>query len=320
MSVRGHTLIDIPYFHPDSHLELEGHRMISEKNRLKRIGNQLFFTGPTLTAFAAVILAPFIYGIYMTFFTWDGISSDMPFAGFANYLGVFQDDKFWTSVWLTLKYVGATVILINVIAFLLSYLVTSGMRGQNFFRAAFFTPNLIGGLVLGFIWQFVFNNLFTTIGAKYDIALFSKTWLGDESLAFWALVIVTVWQYAGYMMVIFIAGLMSVPKDVLEAAKIDGTGAWRRLTHMTLPLMVPSFIVTIFLSLQRAFMVYDVNYALTGGGPFGSTVMASMHVYDKAFQRFDYGVGQAEAFVLFFLVATVTIFQVYIGKRMEVEA
>lgn len=121
-------------------------------------------------------------------------------------------------------------------------------------------------------------------------------------------------------MVIFIAGLMSVPKDILEAATIDGTSSWKQLIHMVLPLMVPSFIVTIFLSLQRGFMVYDVNYALTGGGPFGSTVMASMHVYDKAFQRFDYGVGQAEAFVLFFIVAAVTIIQVYLTKKMEVEA
>jgi raffinose/stachyose/melibiose transport system permease protein len=256
----------------------------------------------------------------MTFFAWDGISSTMPFVGGDNYVEVIQDSKFWASVWLTIKYVAATVILINVIAFLLAYLVTAGIKGQNFFRAAYFTPNLIGGLVLGFIWQFVFNNLFTTIGEKTDLALFSKTWLGDETLAFWALVIVTVWQYAGYMMVIFIAGLMSLPKDVMEAAKIDGTNAWKRLTHMILPLMVPSFIVTVFLSLQRGFMVYDVNYGLTGGGPFGSTVMASMFVYDKAFIRFDYGVGQAEAFVLFLLAACITISQVYIGKRMEVEA
>ncbi|MCM3633316.1 MULTISPECIES: carbohydrate ABC transporter permease [Paenibacillus] len=294
--------------------------MISEKNTVKRIGNQLLFTGPTLLAFIAVIIVPFIYGIYMTFFKWDGISSSMPYVGFNNYEAVFNDTKFWTSVWLTIKYVAASVFLINTVAFLLAYLVTMGIRGQNFFRTAFFSPNLIGGLVLGFIWQFMFNNFFTSIGEKFGWELFSKTWLGNETMAFWALVLVTVWQYAGYMMVIFIAGLMSVPKDILEAATIDGTSGWKQLIHMVLPLMVPSFIVTIFLSLQRGFMVYDVNYALTGGGPFGSTVMASMHVYDKAFQRFDYGVGQAEAFVLFFIVATVTIVQVYLTKRMEVEA
>jgi raffinose/stachyose/melibiose transport system permease protein len=294
--------------------------VIAEKNPVKRLGNQLFFTGPTLFVFLAVIMVPFVYGIYMTLFQWDGISSVMPFVGADNYKTVLHDKKFWDAIWLTVKYVVVTVILINAVAFLLAYMVTSGIRGQNFFRTSFFTPNLIGGLVLGFMWQFMFNNFFVTIGQKYHLFLFSKTWLGDEQKAFWALVIVTVWQYAGYMMVIFIAGLMSVPKDILEAATIDGTGSWKKLTRMVLPLMVPSFIVTIFLSLQRGFMVYDVNYALTKGGPFGSTVMASMHVYDKAFQRFDYGVGQAEAFVLFFLVAGATILQVYLSKKLEVEA
>lgn len=231
-----------------------------------------------------------------------------------------QDEKFWTSIWLTIKYVAASVLLINVLAFALAYLVTTGVRGQNFFRASFFSPNLIGGLVLGFIWQFIFNIFLPSIGETYNWELFTKTWLGDETKAFWALVIVTVWQYTGYMMVIFIAGLMSVPKDVLEAAKIDGTGGLKLVVNMILPLMIPSFIITVFLSLQRSFMVYDVNYALTGGGPFGSTVMASMHVYDKAFQRFDYGVGQAEAIVLFVIVAAITITQVYLTKRMEVEA
>lgn len=294
--------------------------MIADKNRAKRLYHRLFFTGPTMLAFFAVIIVPFLYGIYMTFFQWDGISSTMPFVGFSNYAGVWHDDKFWTSIWLTVKYVLATVLLINAIAFLLALLVTSGIRGQNFFRTAFFTPNLIGGLVLGFIWQFVFNHFLVLLGQKYGLPLFDKSWLGDEHKAFWALVIVTVWQYAGYMMVIFIAGLMSVPKDVIEAATIDGAGAWKKLTRMVLPLMVPSFIVTVFLSLQRGFMVYDVNYALTNGGPFGSTVLASMHVYDKAFIRYDYGMGQAEAFVLFFLVAGATLLQVYLGKKMEVEA
>lgn len=294
--------------------------MLTEKKLSKRLGNQLLFTGPTLIAFISVIIVPFIYGIYMTFYKWDGISSTMPFIGFDNYVAVFQDNKFWTSVWLTIKYVAASVILINVLAFFLAYLVTAGISGQNFFRTSFFSPNLIGGLVLGFIWQFMFNVFLPSIGESNNWSLFTKTWLGDETKAFWALVIVTVWQYAGYMMVIFIAGLMSVPKDILEAAKIDGTSGLKQIIYMILPLMVPSFIVTVFLSLQRSFMVYDVNYALTGGGPFGSTVMASMHVYDKAFQRFDYGVGQAEAFVLFFIVASITITQVYMTKKMEVEA
>lgn len=294
--------------------------MISEKNLGKRLGNQVLFTGPTILIFCAVVLVPFIYGIYMTFFQWDGISSSMPFVGTDNYVAVFHDAEFWKAIWLTIQYVFFMVLLVNGVAFFLAYMVTAGTRGQNFFRTAFFTPNLIGGLVLGFIWQFVFNNVAIKFGEKYGVALFQTTWLGDEHKAFWALVIVSVWQYAGYMMVIFVAGLMNVPKDILEAAKIDGAGSWLRLRRMILPLMVPSFIVTIFLSLQRGFMVYDVNFALTKGGPFGSTVMASMHVFNKAFRSYDYGLGQAEAFVLFFVVAGATVLQVYFSKKLEVEA
>lgn len=294
--------------------------MISDKNLGKRAGNQLLFTGPAILVFLAVILIPFVYGIYLTFFQWDGLSSAMPFVGKENYVAVFQDVKFWHAIWLTIQYVFFMVILVNAVAFFLAYLVTSGIRGQNFFRTAFFTPNLIGGLVLGFIWQFVFNNVAVSFGEKVGGSLFATSWLGDENKAFWAIVVVSVWQYAGYMMVIFVAGLMNVPKDILEASTIDGAGAWLRLRKMVLPLMVPSFIVTIFLSLQRGFMVYDINFALTKGGPYGSTTLASMHVYDKAFRSYDYGLGQAEAFVLFFVVALATVLQVYFSKKLEVEA
>ena len=294
--------------------------MISEKNAFKRAGHQLFFTGPTLFAFLAVVAVPFIYGIYLTFFAWDGIATEMPFVGINNYISVFHDSKFWTSIWLTLKYVAITVILVNSIAFLLAYFVTSGSQGQNFFRTVFFVPNLIGALVLGFIWQFLFNSFFVTIGQKFALDISATSWLGDEHKAFWALVLVTVWQNVGYMMVILIAGLMSVPRDILEAATIDGAGSWIRLTRMVLPLMMPAFIVTIFLTLRNGFMIYDLNLALTKGGPFGSTIMASMHIYNKAFQTHDYGLGQAEAFILFFLVAGVTTLQVYFSKKLEVEA
>ena len=294
--------------------------MFKNKRKYTALGDSLFFTGPTMLAFITVVIIPFLYGVYITLFKWDGISSTKEFVGISNYFRVFADKDFWNSVGLTLKYVLIIVILINLIAFILAYLVTSGIKAQNFFRTMFFTPNLIGGLVLGFIWRFVFNNFLVNIGQQLDIFIFSKTWLGDETKAFWALVIVSIWQYAGYMMVILIAGIISVPKDVLEAARIDGASKWLILTKITLPLMVPAFIITIFLSLQRGFMIYDVNLALTQGGPFGSTILASMHVYNKAFVRFDYGLGQAEAFTLFIIVAVTTILQVYFSKRLEVEA
>lgn len=294
--------------------------MIPEKGRLNRIRTRIVFTGPLLLAFFTVIIIPFLYGIYLTFTQWDGISVSRPFVGFDNYIGVFKDADFWKSFGLTLQYVFFAVLLINAVAFFLALALTKNFRGQSMFRAGFFLPNLIGGIVLGFIWQFIFNNVLVYLGQNGDIPLLQSSWLSHPDKAFWALVIVTVWQYAGYMMVIYVSGLMSVPKDVLEAASIDGAKGFVRLRKIIFPLIIPSFIVCVFLSLQRSFMVYDLNLALTNGGPFKSTIMASMHVYQKAFLTRDYGLGQAEAFLLFLLVAVITIAQVYFSKKMEVEA
>lgn len=294
--------------------------MITEKGLWNRLRLRLLFTGPTLFAFLAVMIVPFLYGIYLTFTNWDGISTTSSLVGIQNYISVFQDTVFWKSFLLTLKYVFITVVLINVVAFLLAYVLTSGLKGQSLFRAGFFIPNLVGGIVLGFVWQFIFSNVLVYLGKELSIPLFTGSWLADPDKAFWAMIIVTVWQYAGYMMVIYVAGLMNVPKDILEAASIDGASLLMKMRKMVLPLMVPSFIVCIFLSLQRGFMVYDLNLSLTKGGPFKSTEMVSMHVYEKAFLSRDYGVGQAEAFVLFLLVAIITIAQVYFSKKLEVEA
>jgi raffinose/stachyose/melibiose transport system permease protein len=297
-----------------------GDAMNTEKGVWGRLRLRLLFTGPTLFAFITVMIIPFLYGIYLTFTNWDGIATTHTLVGFQNYGSVFKDADFWKSFALTLKYVLFTVVLINVLAFLLAYVLTKGIKGQSFFRAGFFLPNLVGGIVLGFIWQFIFNNVLVYLGQKGGIGIFSASWLADPDKAFWTLVIVTVWQYVGYMMVIYVAGLTGVPTDILEAASIDGANGWRKMTRMTIPLMIPSFIVCIFLTLQRGFMVYEVNLSLTKGGPFKSTEFVSMHVYEKAFLSRNYGVGQAEALVLFLLVAVVTLLQVYFSKKLEVES
>lgn len=294
--------------------------MNQEKGFLNKLKNYLVFAGPTTFIFFTVIIMPFLYGIFLTFTDWNGISSGMSFAGLSNYIEVFKDKAFWSSFQLTLYYVFFTVILTNIIAFLLAYILTSGIKAQNFFRSGFFTPNLIGGVILGYIWQFIFSNVLTYIGKNFEISIFSSSWLSNPTRAFWALVIVGVWQYSGYMMIIYIAGFMNVPKDILEAASIDGANGFMKLKKIVLPMMIPSFTVCVFLSLQRAFMVYDVNITLTGGGPFKSTELISMSVYNKAFLSQQYGVGQAMAFFLFLMVAGVTLVQVYFSKKMEVEA
>lgn len=213
-----------------------------------------------------------------------------------------------------------SVVLVNLVAFLFAYMLTSGLKGQNFFRTGFFTPNLIGGVVLGFIWQFVFSRILVNVGEATGWGIFSTSWLSDPTKAFWALVVVTVWQLSGYMMLIYVAGFTGMSTDVLEAASIDGATGFERMKSIIMPLMVPSFVICLFLTLSRAFMVYDVNLTLTGGEPFGSTRLVAMHVYQKAFTSRDYGTGQAEAVFLFLVVALISGLQVYLGKKKEVEA
>ncbi|HJC32371.1 MAG TPA: sugar ABC transporter permease [Candidatus Anaerobutyricum faecale] len=280
----------------------------------------IMFAGITTLVFAAVVIVPFIYGLYLTFTSWDGVSKSKPFVGFANYVATFQDSAFWAALGRTFIYSFVAVILVNVVAFILAYLVTRGVKGQNFFRAGFFVPNLIGGIVLGYVWKFVFNRALVALGEAFSIGALSTSWLSTSGGAMVCLIIVAVWQYAGYMMLIYVAGFMSVSNDVLEAAKIDGCTDFQTIVHISVPLMVSSFVQCLFLTITRCFMVYDVNLSLTKGEPFNSSVMAAMHVYNQAFTYKNYGTGQAEALVLFVVCAVIGVLQVYIGKKAEVSA
>ena len=288
--------------------------------RTKHGGKEFcMFALPGLFCFLAVVIVPFIYGVYLTLTDWDGVASVKNFVGLENFGGVMRDSQFWTSLLLTFKYVVFVVVIVNVIAFAIAYLLTRGIKGQNFFRAGFFTPNLIGGIVLGYIWQFVFSRVFVSIGETTGWKLFEASWLSDPTNAFVALVVVSVWQLSGYMILIYVAGFMGLNEDVMEAASIDGAG-WVKLKSIILPLMMSSITICLFLTLSRAFMVYDVNLSLTGGAPYGTTEMAAMHVYEKAFTSRQFGVGQAEALILFIIVAVISGLQVYLTKKQEVEA
>lgn len=278
------------------------------------------FALPGMFCFFAVVVIPFVYGIYLTMTDWNGVAKVKNFIGLKNFAGVMHDKQFWISLGLTFKYVIVVVILVNVIAFAIAYLLTRGIKGQNFFRAGFFTPNLIGGIVLGYIWQFVFSRVFVNIGETTGWKLFEASWLSDPNKAFAAMVLVSVWQLSGYMILIYVAGFMGLSEDVMEAASIDGASGWVRMKNIVMPLMMSSVTICLFLTLSRAFMVYDVNLSLTAGGPYGSTEMAAMHVYEKAFTSRQFGVGQAEALILFIVVACISGLQVYLTKKQEVEA
>ena len=284
-----------------------------------KIKQYLMFAGPGTILFLGVVAVPFLYGLYLTLTSWDGVSRTKPFVGFENFAAAFQDTTYWQAMGRTVIYSVFAVVLINVVAFALAYLVTTGVKGQNVFRAGFFVPNLIGGIVLGYVWKFVFNRAFVAIGSAIAGGT-APSLLSTPNGAMFCLILVSVWQYAGYMMLIYVAGFMSVSPDVKEAAMIDGCTPAQAMKNVTIPLMRASFVQCIFLSITRCFVVYDVNLSLTKGEPFGSSVLAAMHVYNQAFTYKNYGLGQAEALILFLVCAIVGVTQVMIGKKGEVEA
>lgn len=292
-----------------------------ERNTMSyKVRQFLMFAGPATVLFSAVVILPFLYGLYLTFTSWDGVSRVKPFVGLANYISAFGDADYWVAIGRTFIYSIFAVILVNVVAFILAYFVTSGLKGQNFFRAAFFVPNLIGGIVLGYVWKFVFSRAVPAVAGALGITSLTSSPLGTTSGAMFCMILVSVWQYAGYMMLIYVAGFMSVSKSLIEAAQIDGCTKMQSTINVTIPLMRASFVQCLFLTITRCFMVYDVNLSLTNGEPFNSSVMAAMHVFNQAFTYKNYGTGQAEALILFVICAIVGVTQVYIGKKGEVAA
>ncbi|TNJ66677.1 sugar ABC transporter permease [Paenibacillus hemerocallicola] len=292
-------------------------------NRNKRLADlslQAVFVGPAALAFALIVLVPFVMSIYYSFTEWNGVSSDVKWIGIANYKTILTDDKaFLQSFWFTARFTLASVVLTNLLGFLLAMLLTQALKTRNFLRTIFFMPNVIGGLLLGFIWQFIFVKGFATIGEMTGIGFFNLPWLGDETTAFWGLVIVSVWQGAGYLMIIYIAALSNVPKDVIEAARIDGATRLQMLRQITVPLIMPAVTVCLFLAISWAFKMFDLNMSLTKGGPFGSTESIALNIYQDAFRNNMLGLGSAKSVVFFAAVALVTLAQVSFTKKREVE-
>jgi raffinose/stachyose/melibiose transport system permease protein len=284
----------------------------------KNLKKFTIFAAIPLAIFAAVLVYPFIQGLILTFTNFDGFETTK-FVGWDNYVKSFQDPNFWATLQFTGGFVVVSLIAINVVAFGLALIVTTKLRSSNILRTFFFVPNLIGGVVLGVIWQFIFNSALTSLATKFGWANFTESWLNETGSAFWALIIVTVWQSSGYMMIIYITGIISIEQDVLEAARIDGASAFRTLVSVKIPLMAQAFTISLFLTLRGGFMAYDVNVALTGGGPFRTTELISMHIFEDAFRFGNFGTGQAKAVIMFLLVAVAALVQVSVSKRMEVQ-
>ncbi len=291
---------------------------------MKKITSKKFvywaFLTPALLAFIMTIVIPFIIGVYYSFTNWNGMKVT-EFVGFQNYIDVIGGSAFKYAFVLTFIFSFLSVLMINFVAFGLATLVTQKIRGVNFFRAAFFLPNLIGGLILGYIWQFIFN------GVMMDVISYSP--LSNANSALIALVFVLTWQYAGYIMMIYVTALLNIPEDVIEAAKIDGANRLSQLLYIKLPMLASAFTITLFLTLVNSFKQFDVIFSLTFGGPsrelasgavVNSTNTLAVDIYQRAFQLKDMSGAQAEAVIFFIILTILSIIQVRVTKSKEVEA
>lgn len=267
------------------------------------------FVMPTLLAFLISFLIPFGMGIYLSFTKFTTVGN-ATFVGLDNYIKVFSSgSSFWNAFWFTAKFTVVSTLLVNVFAFFLALLLTKGRRGTNFFRTIFFMPNLIGGIVLGYIWQLIINGVLSIVGVDITYA---------ARYGFWGLVVLTNWQLIGYMMIIYIAGLGSIPREMHEVAALDGASPFKELRHVTLPLVAPSVTICGFLTLTNSFKMFDQNFALTGGAPGRETSMLALDIYDTFYGSVgSEGVGQAKAVIFFLLVAAIAGLQLYFSKRSE---
>ena len=287
------------------------------------------FLFPALFSFVVVVLIPFFMGAYYSLTDWTAIAGEkISWVGFANYKEMFADIAFQYSFLRTFLFTALSAVVINVVALVLAVLVTREIKGKAFFRAGFFLPNLIGGLVLGYIWQFIFKEVIPAVGAGLGFPVMEKLLImADPTLTLFGLIFAFTWQYAGYIMMIYVAALLNVPQELTEAAEIDGATFWQRFRNITIPMIAQAFTITSFLTIVNSFKQYDIIIALTNGGPsttfagevVNTTELLAVHIYNVAFKYNNMAEGQARAIVFFILLAVISILQVRSSQKREVE-
>ena len=273
------------------------------------------FALPTMAAFTIGFIVPFVYGIFLSFCKFSTVT-DWKWVGFKNYTRIFVvngsvDTTFIHSIWYTALFTVVSVLIINIVSFAIAMALTKGIRGTNLFRTVFFLPNLIGGIVLSYVWLMIFNSILQN---------YSKTIVSSEWSAFWGLIAVVCWQQIGYMMIIYIAGIQNIPGDLIEAAKIDGATSGQILKNVTIPMVMPSITICTFLTLTNSFKLFDQNLALTNGEPSNMSELLALNIFRTFYGRTGWeGVGQAKAVVFFLLVAAIALTQNWLTRRKEVQ-
>lgn len=292
-----------------------------KKKKGKEISSFALFVIPAFVFVTISTVVPFLMNLYYSLTNWDGVSSSTTFIGIKNYLDLLKDESFWQGpVSFTLRFTIAFVILVNIFSILMAMLLTQNIRSVNILRASFYIPQTISMIMVGYTWKFILGNGFEDLYAKTSWSIFNMSWLGDQNLAFWTVVLLTIWQQAGFFCVIYIAGFQSLPEDIMESAALDGAKGLKKFFYVTLPLLMPSVTVCMFTSILNALKIYDLPFVLTAGGPAGSTRSIAMDIYSDCFQHNLYGYGTTKSVFYFVVVVIFTMISLATTKKREVEA
>lgn len=277
------------------------------------------FMGPAILLFSSLFVIPFFGEIYYSFTNWNGIDHTYGMVGINNYFRTFQDKGYWKSVWFTIRFSALSVLFSNLIAFCWAYILSKPIPFRNFWRAVIFLPRIIGGVVLGYLWRFIFQNAFVQFGQVTGLSWFSQNWFTTPESSFTALVIVFTWTLSGYLMLIYSAGFASIPGDLQEAAIVDGASPLQVLKNVIIPMIMPSITQCLFIAINWTMLLYDTNISLTDGNPYRSSEGVTMNIYATAYRSNQIGYGAAKSCIFIVIIVAITMIQIYATSKREVE-
>ncbi|MEA4964351.1 MAG: sugar ABC transporter permease [Oscillospiraceae bacterium] len=289
------------------------------KRKMKTGMDYVTFMGPAIVLFTVIFLYPLITELLYSFTNWNGIDPSYEFVGFAQYAKAFKDATFWASMWFTIRFAFVVVLASNLIGFFWAFILSKDIPFRNFFRAIIYVPRVIGGVVLGYLWRFIFQNVFPKIGELTGISWLSQTWFSTASSSFWALAIVMIWSLSGYLMIIYGSGLASIDKVYTEAAHIDGANGIQRLFRVTIPMLRPTITRCLFIAINWAMLLYDTNISLTNGNPFRTSEGVTLNIFLTAFSSNRLAFGAAKSMIFVVVVAAISISQFVATSRKEVQ-
>ncbi len=297
---------------------MNGKSAVKTKNVLTEIKGSAIFLGPTMLLFTLLFLIPLVSEIFYSFTNWNGIDPTFKFIGLKNYLRTVKDATYWTSFWFTIKFSIFVVVISNLIGFFWAYVLSGDIPYKNFWRALIYAPRIIGGVVLGFLWRFIFQNVFVQFGNWTGIKWFAQQWFTTPESSFWALVIVMTWSLSGYLMIIYNSGLAAISKDYYEAATVDGASKLTILKSITLPLLKGTTTRCLFIAINWAMLLYDTNISLTNGNPYRTSEGVMMNIYATAFRSNQIAFGAAKSILFIIVLLAVSFGQMKLTSRNEV--